>query len=192
MLGRHMGLDLYRKRELGTCHGDDIFYLFPMGMPGLPKAIKTPRDLHVSQTIVDFFAQFATSGSPGWDLYTSASQEMNKFQVIPNKAGFPSLLIPASYLLSGSYKGSSLKTQKVKSTAGESKRIKANHYNVPTQRLLCHPQLMCVLPEIIVTCQKSTRLRCARMDSVIPGDFYWPRPELGNGHEQRFSNHSLL
>ena len=96
MLGRHMGLDLYRKRELGTCHGDDIFYLFPMGMPGLPKAIKTPRDLHVSQTIVDFFAQFATSGSPGWDLYTSANQEMNKFQVIPNKAGFPSLLIPAS------------------------------------------------------------------------------------------------
>jgi len=75
-------LNLYRKRELGTCHGDDIFYLFPMGMPGLPKAIKTPRDLHVSQTIVDFFAQFATSGSPGWDLYSSANKEINKFQVM--------------------------------------------------------------------------------------------------------------
>ena len=132
MLGRHMGLDLYRKRELGTCHGDDIFYLFPMGMPGLPKAIKTPRDLHVSQTIVDFFAQFATSGSPGWDLYSSANQEMNKFQVIPNKAGFPSLLIPASYLLSGLYKGSSLKTQKVKSTAGEENQSQSLQCPNPT------------------------------------------------------------
>ena len=27
MFGRHCGLDIYRKRELGTCHGDDIFYL---------------------------------------------------------------------------------------------------------------------------------------------------------------------
>ena len=130
MLGRHMGLNLYRKRELGTCHGDDIFYLFPMGMPGLPKAIKTPRDLHVSQTIVDFFAQFATSGSPGWDLYSSANKEINKFQVIPNKArisfSLANMRTTCFIYYLGFTKGA-LKTQKVKSTG----------YNVPTQRLLC-------------------------------------------------------
>ena len=42
-----------------------------MAFPGFPKAIKTPRDLHVSQTLVDFFSQFAASGDPGWEAYSA-------------------------------------------------------------------------------------------------------------------------
>ena len=39
--GRYTGLKLYQKSLLGVCHGDDLFYMFPFGVFGFPKALKT-------------------------------------------------------------------------------------------------------------------------------------------------------
>ena len=35
--GRHIGIKWFRKPNLGLCHGDDLFYLFPFAMFGFPK-----------------------------------------------------------------------------------------------------------------------------------------------------------
>ena len=51
IFGRHTGMRLYRKSSLGVCHGDDLFYVFPFGMPGFPKPLKTPNDNKVSNPI---------------------------------------------------------------------------------------------------------------------------------------------
>ena len=40
---RHFGSKMYQK-ELGACHGDDLLYIFPFGVYGFPKALKTESD----------------------------------------------------------------------------------------------------------------------------------------------------
>ena len=72
IFGRHTGMRLYRKSSLGVCHGDDLFYVFPFGMPGFPKPVKTPNDNKVSNPIsIDslflllWFKAFPPLGLPG-------------------------------------------------------------------------------------------------------------------------------
>ena len=48
--GRYTGLKLYQKPLLGVCHGDDLFYMFPFGVFGFPKALKTASDKSISRS----------------------------------------------------------------------------------------------------------------------------------------------
>ena len=48
--GRYTGLKLYQKSLLGVCHGDDLFYMFPFGVFGFPKALKTASDKSISRS----------------------------------------------------------------------------------------------------------------------------------------------
>lgn len=63
MLGKRVGFKWYHKR-LGTCHGDDLFYAFPMTAPGFPKALKHPMDVQVSKKFVQYLMRFVWSGNP--------------------------------------------------------------------------------------------------------------------------------
>ena len=61
---RHIGLKLFQK-DLGVCHGDDMFYYFTCKPFGMPSGLKTQTDKKVSQVFVNFVTSFATHGHPG-------------------------------------------------------------------------------------------------------------------------------
>ena len=50
---------------LGVCHGDDLFYLFPFGMFGFPKALKTASDKSISKWMLTWISNFAAKSDPG-------------------------------------------------------------------------------------------------------------------------------
>ena len=77
MTGRNMGFKLYRK-ELGVCHGDDLFYMFPMAFPGLPKSLKTQKDTEVSKLFVKALMTFAIDPSIN-DQWTPYNNEQKVF-----------------------------------------------------------------------------------------------------------------
>lgn len=84
--GRHIGTNLYQK-DLGVCHGDDLFYIFPFSMFGFPKSLKNRSDKLTSQRLLTFITNFALSSNPGnvnsveWkNLLPSADPE--KFHVM--------------------------------------------------------------------------------------------------------------
>ena len=55
--GRHVGTKLYQK-DLGVCHGDDMFYLFPFTMAGFPKSVKSAADKATSYNILTFVSKY--------------------------------------------------------------------------------------------------------------------------------------
>jgi carboxylesterase type B len=63
--GRHVGTRLYQKEDLGVCHGDDMFYIFPFTLAGFPKPLKTPTDRLVSHRILTYISRFVSNGQPG-------------------------------------------------------------------------------------------------------------------------------
>lgn len=75
--GRHVGASFYQ-RNLGVCHGDDMFYLFPFKFFGFPKTLKTRSDKLTSQRFLDFINNFCATGNPGsvdsvqWEAVKSA------------------------------------------------------------------------------------------------------------------------
>ena len=63
--GRQTGLKLYLKPHLGVCHGDDLFYLFPFGVFGFPKTLKTASDKNISKWMLTWISNFAAKSDPG-------------------------------------------------------------------------------------------------------------------------------
>ena len=61
---RFIGLKLFQK-DLGVCHGDDMFFYFPCKPFGMPSGLKTQTDKKVCQVFVNFVTSFATHGHPG-------------------------------------------------------------------------------------------------------------------------------
>lgn len=62
--GRHIGTALYQK-DLGVCHGDDLFYLFPFALVGFPKSLRSRADKLTSQRFLTILTNFAARGQPG-------------------------------------------------------------------------------------------------------------------------------
>ena len=62
-MGRMLGMKLYQK-DLGTCHADDIMYIFPMSHFGLPQALKTEMDVSTSKRFVRYLTNFAKGAEP--------------------------------------------------------------------------------------------------------------------------------
>ena len=60
---RSMGYNPY-PQVYGTCHSDDIQYLFPMEPPGFPPAVVTEGQKTVQQNLLDIISSFATTGNP--------------------------------------------------------------------------------------------------------------------------------
>ena len=61
---RHVGLKLFQK-DLGVCHGDDMFFYFTCKPFGMPPGLKTDTDKKVSQVFLNFVTSFAAHGHPG-------------------------------------------------------------------------------------------------------------------------------
>ena len=53
------------QKDLGVCHGDDMFYYFTCKPFGMPSGLKTQDDKKVSQAFLNFITAFATHGYPG-------------------------------------------------------------------------------------------------------------------------------
>ena len=53
------------KPHLGVCHGDDLFYLFPFGVFGFPKTLKTASDKNISKWMLTWISNFAAKSDPG-------------------------------------------------------------------------------------------------------------------------------
>ena len=60
---RSMGYNPY-PQDYGTCHSDDIQYLFPMDPPGFPQSVVTEDQKKVQQNLLDLISSFATTGNP--------------------------------------------------------------------------------------------------------------------------------
>jgi len=58
LVGRRFGLHLYQK-ELGACHGDDLFYLFPFSRLPLSSGLKTEQVLITIFTVKFSNSQFS-------------------------------------------------------------------------------------------------------------------------------------
>lgn len=79
--GRHLGAKIYQK-QLGVCHGDDLFYIFPFSLMGFPSTIKSPSDLRTSEHFLALLTNFAHSGNPTpenkmgfkWEPWTDKSK----------------------------------------------------------------------------------------------------------------------
>ncbi len=54
--GRHVGTKLYQK-DLGVCHGDDMFYLFPFSVTGFPKPLRSGADKATSKRLLAFISK---------------------------------------------------------------------------------------------------------------------------------------
>ncbi|TRY70685.1 hypothetical protein TCAL_10027 [Tigriopus californicus] len=61
--GRHLGAKFYQK-QLGVCHGDDLFYIFPFSLMGFPSTIKSASDLRTSEHFLALLTNFAHFGNP--------------------------------------------------------------------------------------------------------------------------------
>ena len=61
LVGRYLGMKFYRKK-LGTCHSDDLVYIFPMKR--LPKPLVTDKDVHMSSLLTSYITNFAKFGTP--------------------------------------------------------------------------------------------------------------------------------
>ena len=60
---RSLGYNPY-PQAYGTCHSDDIQYLFPMEPPGFPAAVVTDGQKKVQQNLLDLIISYATNGNP--------------------------------------------------------------------------------------------------------------------------------
>ena len=60
-MGRYIGAKFYRKK-IGTCHGDDLVYIFPMKK--LPKPLTTVTDVEISSLLTLYVTNFAKFGNP--------------------------------------------------------------------------------------------------------------------------------
>ena len=60
---RSMGYNPY-PQVYGTCHSDDIQYLFPMDPPGFPAAVVTEDQKKVQQNLLDLVCSYASTGQP--------------------------------------------------------------------------------------------------------------------------------
>ena len=60
---RSLGYNPY-PQVYGTCHSDDIQYLFPMDPPGFPPPVVTDGQKRVQQNLLDLISSFATDGNP--------------------------------------------------------------------------------------------------------------------------------
>ena len=61
--GRYFGAKLYQ-RQLGVCHGDDLFYLFPFSIAGFPNPLKTEKDKLTSKRMLAMWGNMARCGNP--------------------------------------------------------------------------------------------------------------------------------
>lgn len=61
---RYMGFFNPYNKKYGTCHGDDLMYIFPMDPPGFPQCVVTPTQKKIQQRLVDFISSFASSSRP--------------------------------------------------------------------------------------------------------------------------------
>ena len=64
---RSMGYNPYQ-RKYGTCHTDDLNYIFPMSPPGFPACVVTQTQKNIQQRLLDFISSFATSSRPSSGL----------------------------------------------------------------------------------------------------------------------------
>jgi len=60
---RSVGFNPYSKK-FGTCHSDDLNYIFPMSPPGFPKCVVSPAQKQVQEQLLDFISSFALSSRP--------------------------------------------------------------------------------------------------------------------------------
>ena len=58
-LGRYMGLKWFQNSELGVCHADEMFYIFPFKTFGFPPTLKSSDDKSKSDSISGFIFYFA-------------------------------------------------------------------------------------------------------------------------------------
>ena len=63
LAARSLGYNPY-PQAYGTCHSDDIQYLFPMEPPGFPAAVVTDGQKKVQQNLLDLITSYATNGNP--------------------------------------------------------------------------------------------------------------------------------
>ena len=59
--------ELSYPQVFGTCHGDDLAYLFPVAPYGFPVPVVTEDQKKVQQNLVSLVTNFAISGVAEWN-----------------------------------------------------------------------------------------------------------------------------